>query len=324
VSGAERHLVLRRAPALAGGPLSLLNGALALLAEVRRRGAGWRARLVLDEGLLRADDRKLLVLNAQGSPAKLAGPENGRFDTTGRAALAAAALDAMPPTTEARGVVERLLPPAGADPLEAEVALWRTLLGEAGLEVCGARAGEDAPPADGELGVVPEATWFGPRHLQTLRQFGVAPRLALEGERALKKAFTPPPPVKLAEQLVGLREETEARLAGLEEAIRAEEPRLFGAWCRLRRDLNRGVAGFTKTVERGLRNRDGIRGARLRALAQGLRPYDGPQQDGLGLLTAAALFQLDLERLSEAVDAWADPPDQGIVLVEAASGQRIP
>ncbi|MBL7008400.1 MAG: hypothetical protein ISR76_05340 [Planctomycetes bacterium] len=321
-AGDERRVVLRHAPSLAGGPLRILNGALSALAEARRRGQGWTAELVLDERLLQSDDRKLLLLNAQGNPVKLAGPENGRFDAAGRAALAGAAVDAMPPTADAEELVDRLLPAAGDEPLEAEVRLWRGLLGRAGLVVSAVTAG--SPGAAEESWEAPEATWFGPRHLQALEQFGALPRTALEGEKALKRALTPPPPVRLAEQLELLQAETAGRLAALEDAIRAEEPRLFGAWCRLRRESGRGVAGFVQRVERSLRNRDGIRGSRLRMLAQGLRPYDAPQQDGLGLMAAAVLFGLDLDQLDRAIPAWEASGNQAPLLVEAGSGAWIP
>jgi len=320
-------LVVRHAPALAGGPLRILNGALSALAEARRRGAGWAAELVLDEALLQPDDRKLLLLNAQGNPVKLAGPENGRFDPEGREALARAAVDAMPPTAESAEAVDRLMPAAGDDPLEAELRLWTSLLGNAGLRVSGRR--HDATPAEDDSGSgrepwrAPEATWLGPRHLQALQQFGVDPRVALEGEKALKKALTPPPPVKLAAELERLQEQSRERMDALEAAVREEEPRLYGAWCQLRRETSRGVSGFARRVDRSLRNRDGIRGARLRMLAQGLRPHDLPQQDGLGLMAAAALFGLDLDQLELAIPAWDAGLNQGPLLVGTVSGSLI-
>ncbi len=325
----ERRLVYRHAPSLAGGPLRLLNGVLWTLAEARRRGAGWRAVLELDESLLRPQDRKLLLLSAQGNPVKLPGPENGRFDPAGRAALAAAAVDAMPPTAEAAQVVDRLLPAAGLEPLEAELKLWRELLGGAGLEVVGRSAAEAGAAGaaeradDPEALEYPEITWYGVRHLQALQQFGADPAIALEGETRLKKALTPPAPVKLAAELERLQEQTAARVEALEGAVREEEPRLYGSWCRLRRDSQRAVQGFVRQVERSLRNRDGIRGSRLRALCQGLRPYDGPQQEGLGLMTAAASFQLELDRLDAAIPSLESAGFQASLLVESSSGRLI-
>lgn len=316
-------VAVRHAPSLAGGPLRLLNRALLALAEARRRGPAWRAELILDEGWLRRDDRCLLLLDAHGNPVKLCGPDNGRFDEHSRAALAAAARDTLPPTATVASVVDAMLPAAGADPLEAEVELWRRLLGPAGLAVRGRRASAAGPedPADELAG--PEITWYGPRHLEALRRFGLAPAAALAGEDALRRALAPPPPEQLGAGLERLRAELGSCLGELEGAVRTEEPRLYGAWCRLRRETLRGLAGFTRRVERGLRNRDGIRGARLRALAQGLRPYDGPQQDGLGLMAAAALFELDLTSLERTLPALAGAHDQGVLLVEAASGVRI-
>ncbi|RMH04992.1 MAG: hypothetical protein D6702_01410 [Planctomycetota bacterium] len=313
------RILFRHAPSLAGGPLRLLNGCLAALAEARRRGGDAEAVLLLDEELLRPLDRKLLLIDAQGNPVRLPGPENGRFDSAGRAALAAAAVDAMPPTAEAAAVVDRLLPAPGAEPLAAEAELWRELLGPAGLWVETRPAGAAGPPPAGEPPPLPEATWFGPRHLEALARFGVEPAAALAGEESLRAALTPPPPVRLAAALDELDRASDRILAELEQAVQEEEPALFGAWCRLRREVRRSTKAFHRRVDRSLRNRDGIRGSRLRALAQGLRPLDGPQQDGLGLVAAAALFGLDLDRLEEAIPSWQAALDQDRILVEAAA-----
>lgn len=310
-----RWILVRHAPTLAGGPLLLLNRVLQACACARERGGGARAVLLLDENLLRARDRALLFLNAFGDPVALAGPGNGRCSAGERAALAAAARDRLPSAAGVEPALERLLPPADTDPLEAESGLWRSLLAGAGLEVWTRRAGEPLPPAPAALlgppapewpGAEPleprPLTWFGPRQLQLLRQLRIAPADALRGEEFLRAAATPRQATGTLQAGRALRDELDRRLAELERAVQAEDVSLLGTWSRLRRQTRAASRDFLLRAERNARNHQGIRGARLHALAQALRPLDQPQEEHLGLLCAAALFELDLGRLEQAVE----------------------
>ncbi|HEX9794722.1 MAG TPA: hypothetical protein VGC54_12135, partial [Planctomycetota bacterium] len=143
-----------------------------------------------------------------------------------------------------------------------------------------------------------EITWAGPRHLQALHELGIATATALQGEEAIRAAAVPREGGLMLARADRLLEDNTAALSELEKAIEAEGAPLMGAWMRLRRDLRKAVGDFRRRADRSQRNRGGIRGARLHALAQGLRPLGEPQEERLGLLTAAALFRLDLDALA--------------------------
>ncbi len=307
MSGPEPSVAVHHAPSLAGGPLRLWNRLLQALAHAHHRGSGWRALLVLDENLVRREDRCLRFLTAAGDPKVLEGPADGVLRPAERDSLAAALRDNLPPAAEAAAVIDRLLPQPGEPALEAAARLWRELLGEAGLEVRTVAAGEDPGPApaavlagpDEELpweGVerIPprEITWLGPRHLRALRELGLEPEQALAGEKALRAALVPRQGDRLQEALAALRADVDRHLKVLEAAAEETDPALLGAWTRLRRELRRSLQGFQERADRHARSRRGIRGARVHALAQGLRPGDRPQEEGLSLLMAAAAFGL--------------------------------
>ena len=313
-------LTLVHPPSLAGGPLRHLNRLLHACARARA-GSGPPVELVLDDALSRERDRGLLLLNAFGDPVWLPGPRNGVFTAAERAALAAAARGLMPPTAAAGAAIERLLPAPGADPLAAADDLWRGLLGAAGVRVRTRRSGE--PPAVDTLGAAPAATWFGARHLQLLRQLQLPPAAALAGEEALRAAAGARQGGALLEETRAMSTALERHLRTLEDLVAAEDAGLLGTWSRLRRQTKRALAEFRARAERNARNRSGIRGARLHALAQALRPLDRPQEEHLGLLAAAALFGLDLDRLPEAAAAFLDRRGRQDLLLSAESLQQI-
>ena len=319
-----RTVTVRAAPALAGGRLEILNSLLWACAQARRRGPGTVACLVLDEGLLRKRDRGLALLNAHGDPVVLAGPGDGRLDAAARTALLETALDVLPPTAEAREVLDVLLPRPGASATEAAEELWTRLLGPCGLVV--RRAG-DAEEAQGERGAAPpdrpEVTWFGPRHLQLLRSVRAAPSAALEGEDALRRAFTPQEARALLAALQDFDRTQGRGLAALEEAVQDEEPQLLGAWTRLRRESGRALREFRRRVERSQRNRSGIRGARLHALAQGLRPHDEAQERHLGLVVAAAAFRLDWRDLGRYLPAFEHARADAPLFIATEGGDSV-
>lgn len=339
-TGSRRLAVaVRAAPALAGGPLRLLNRILQVCGVAAARtspGESWGALLVLDPSLVRNRDRDLLLLNAFGDPCALPGPPNGILTSDDRAYLRAAALDSMPPTRAAATVLDRLLPPPDTDPLHAAAALWRDLMGPAGLEVATGTPASTAPPAailaapaeipeewrGAEVLEPREVTWLGPRHLQLLRQLGLSPQAALAGEDALRRAATPGAGGRVLEEARLLAASVQQRLRGLELAIE-EEPDLRGNAHRLRRQVRRATDDFLRSAERVARNRAGIRGARLHALAQALRPHGEPQEERLGLAAAAALFGLDLDRLAEHAATFARAPAGTPLLLEAESGQIL-
>ncbi len=297
---------LRLPPALAGGPLLHLNRLLLGLARSRREGDG-RLRLVLDEGLIRAHHRRVGVLNRRGDVVFLPGPENGVFDAVRRSALAAALVDTMPATREARAVVDRLLPAPGVSPLEASRALWSELLGPAGLMV---EVGRPAGPTGsgiscqetGRSHPASRVTWVGVWQRKAREELRRTSEREEEGEG-------------LAGEWEDFEVQCEEGLARLGRRVKEEEPRAFGAWHRLRREIRRANGGFRRRFERNRRNRSAIRGARLQALHQALRPLGDHQEEHLGLLAAAAFLQLDLDRLEEAVTLLEEAPDQEELLV---------
>ncbi|MFQ5748852.1 MAG: hypothetical protein ACE5H3_05260 [Planctomycetota bacterium] len=318
-------ILVRLPPALAGGPLEHLNRLLLALAEARRRpgpdGRPARVELLLDAAPPPTAAPRLLLLNESGDPVTLAGPPGGVFDAESRLRLLEAALDTLPETASGRAVLERLLPSPGLGLREAAAFLWRDLLGSAGLEGVARAPGEVSPePA----ALRREITWLGPRQENALRELGLSPALALEGEAALRKAAAEGAGREILARGRELR--SAALLAGaeLERLAEKEDPRLFGAAARLRRDLGSTWGTFLRRIERQARNRRGIRGARLHRLAQALRPLGEPQGKRLSLPVAAALWELDLDRLEEQAAFLAEDPGEGGLLLSTrcpGSGQ---
>lgn len=329
----EQVVVVEAPAALAGGALDTLNRTLQALAVVRTRvaaGRPCRALLLLD-GTAKSRDRKLLLLNDKGDPVHLSGPEDGVFDARSRSALSAAALDTLSLTHEAADVVERLLPEEGSEPVAAAVTCWRDLLGNAGLEV--AARNEWSGQAAVTIGAASLAaaerieplaiTWFGPRHLALLAQIGLAPAEALAGETRLRERCDAQQHGRVTAEAENLATLWRAQISRLEAVVNEEDPRLLGAWMRLRRNGRQAISDFTRRAARQARNRAGIRGARLHRLAQGLRPLDAPQAEHIGLLTAAALFRLDLDRLDDAIPALADAESGQPLCIATESGQAL-
>ncbi len=302
--------------ALAGGPLEHLNRLLLALAEARRRagpaGRSARVDLVLEEGPPAPEATRLLLLNESGDPVALPGPPDGVFDAESRSRLLEAALDTLPETSSARPVLERLLPAPGLGLREAAVLLWQDLLGPAGLEVHAGAPPEGSPPRPASRR---EITWLGPRHQVALREMKLDPALALEGEPALRKAAAESAGTGILTRGRDLRGASLQAAAELEQLAEKEDPRLFGAAARLRRDLGSSWTAFLRRVERQARNRRGIRGARLHRLAQALRPLGEPQEKRLSLVVAAALWELDLDRLKEQVALLAKDSGRGARLL---------
>lgn len=314
MSGESRLVAVIHAPSLAGGPLRLWNRVLQALAHARERsrlrGEPWRALLVLDENRVTREDRRIRILTGTGDPKVLDGPADGVLRPREREALAAALRDTLPPTAVTAEVVERLLPRPGEPALEAAVRLWHELLGGAGLALRPVAAGDSPGPAPDAVLAPPdeavpwpeperlapvEITWLAPRHEEALRALGVTPEEALRGEKALRRALVPRRGDRLQEALAALKEDVDRHLKVLEAAAEEEDPALLGAWTRLRRELRRSLQGFQERADRHARSRRGIRGARIHALAQALRPGDRPQEEGLSLLMAAAAFGLPLD-----------------------------
>jgi len=317
------RIVVRLPPALAGGPLEHLNRLLLALAEARRRpgpgGRPSRVELVLAGGPPAREADRLLLLNESGDPVSLPGPPGGVFDVEDRARLLEAALDTLPETASARMVLERLLPAPGLGLQEAAARLWLDLLGPAGLEV---QASDEPAPEPGAP--TREITWLGPREEKALEELGLSPALALEGEAALRKAAAEGAGTEILARGRELRGAALQAGAELERLAEEQDPRLFGAAARLRRDLGSAWNAFLRRVEHQARNRRGIRGARLHRLAQALRPLGEPQGKGLSLAVAAALWELDIDRLEEPIAVLARTGGEGPILLptrKAESGQ---
>jgi hypothetical protein len=329
-----KRVAVVHAPSLAGGPLRLLNRLLQALGEARARspdGEPWSAVLCIDPVRSRSRDRALFLLNEAGDPVTLHGPEGGVLDEDTRASLLAALTDTLPPTAEARTIGERLLPAAGSEPSDASRMLWESLLGPSGLEVVGFHADQPEAAAVGEPPWQEceriderEVTWFGPRHLSFLEEMRVAPAAALRGEHVLRESLSPRDASGVVRDAAALEQKWNEDLGRIEKQVEEEDPRLVGAWMRLRREVRRSARDFRRRVERNTRNRSGIRGSRLHRLAQGLRPLDGPQEDRIGLVTAAASFGLDLDGLAAHIEAFARPPRTGRLLLATRPGQPVP
>jgi hypothetical protein len=317
---APKRLGLRLAPALAGGRLRDFNRVLWLVFEARQRGTNWQPCLVLDPALDTRADRDLWLLDAQGNPCRLHGAEDGVFQEHGRAALLAAAQDRMPGTAEAEPTLQSLMPRPGDRPVDAALELWQSLLPSAcGLQVCvaGSEAKIDAwlDPAQG-----PRLTWVGPRHQQVMRELGIEVESVMRGETALTEELTLRHAGQVRSQAKAMEAELERGLASLKAAVQSEAPGLLGSWNRYRRAARKAAAEFRRSNERFDRNRKGIRGNRLHALAQGLRPHEGEQENSLGLLCAMALFRLQAARAVEHLDVFHDALKQGSAIVFIRAG----
>lgn len=319
VRAGKKRLGLRLSPALAGGRLRDFNRVLWLLFEAERRGGDWQPCLILDPELEAPGDRDLWLLDAQGNPCRLSGSESGIYPEHGRAALLAAARDRMPGTAEAEPALQAFLPRPGDSPLEAALELWADLFpAELGLAVL-------APGAEGEIDAWlqaeegPKLTWVGPRHQQAMRELGIQVESVMAGETALTAELTLRHAGQVRKQAKAMELQLDEGLASLKAAVKTETPGLLGSWNRYRRAARKAAAEFRRANERFDRNRKGIHGNRLHALAQGLRPHEAEQEDHLGLLCAIALFRLQPTRAVEHLNVFHGlaAQGQGIVFIGA-------
>lgn len=278
------------APTFAGGRLRTFNRVVRAAARGSEDAC---VTLLLLEDLRGEDDRALRVLNAHGDPIGLPLPSNGALgDARERALWRAALLDVMPPTASGPDAVERFLPAAGAEPLEAARALWSSLL--PGVVVRAVRAGGEAP--DAEPCDLPPLVWIGAHQRRALDELGMTPQELVRPEAGEPERYRPELKGDLAEACEAWEASAEpalARLRGLTEEI---EPSLLGAWSRLQRSHRRGLEEFRAAAERCLDNHAGIRRRRWHGLAQALRPAGRSQEDGLGILAAVAQFGLQPEK----------------------------
>lgn len=314
------------APGFAGGRLRHWNQALWLLVEARRRGPGCQAELIFDARKLTRADLDLSLLNLHGDPVRLAGPPQGILaDAEQRQSFLARALDHLPLDEQRRDLLEHFLPLPQESLLEASVRLFREFTQPLGLVVSAREAGSTSPaPEEHAWTPGPEITWLSARHLLALRRLGLQPRDGLAGEANLRRAATPQDGNPVLDSLGQLESVVASQVQQLQAAVEDQEPRLQGSWLRLRRDARRATTRFRRAAARSLRNRDGIRGSQLHALAQGLRPADGPQQDGLSLAFASSAFGLDPTRGEEALNALAASNTQGPALVSCADFRLLP
>jgi hypothetical protein len=213
-----------------------------------------------------------------------------------------------------------MLPRPGDGPLEAALELWRELLPpDCGLQVC---AADRASKIDSwlEASQGPRLTWVGPRHRQVMRELGIEVESVLRGESALTEELTLRHAGQVRKQAKAMEVELEQGLASLKAAVQIETPGLLGSWNRYRRAARKAAADFRRANERFDRNRKGIRGNRLHALAQGLRPHEGEQEDSIGLLGAMALFRLQPSRAVEHLNVFHDAVAQGSAIVFIQAG----
>jgi hypothetical protein len=291
-------VTLRQPPAFAGGRLLWWNRVLR--AHAAHLAGGPEPLLLLDPSQLREADLRVDIVNANGDVVRLPAPEGGAFlDARARQAFSDALEDQLPPTAQQRGVVARLLPMPGVSLMDHALALWPTLFPGLRVRAADSRGGAEERGADGAGAVdtAPDATgwtWFGEVHRRTMRELGIDAELAAQGEAALVAAIGIPLEGSLGESVGRFRETVESECAGLRPLAEAVDPQLLGAWRRMRREIRSALLAFARSADRSGRNRAGLRGARLHQLAQGLRPLDLPQEEGLSLLAAASLFQLEI------------------------------
>lgn len=279
-------------PGCLGGRLRTYNLILcALQARHDSQSAGSSGpepTLVLDENLFGPRDLRLPVQNAHGDVVAMDIPDHGKFSHGSRAAFENALRDTVPLTAEVETTLAKLLPPALMTPLEAAQEFWGATFPKLAQEVV-LRGAPSPPPTKRSTGI----TWGSARHFQTIKDLGLTPEQALEGEAACLARLIPVPSGELGVLTERLRESTEQHLAEAKPLAAQVDPSLVGAWARLRRNLRDSLDEFAERADRCGRNRGGIRRTRLHALAQALRPQGGTQEDGISLFSAMASFQLD-------------------------------
>jgi hypothetical protein len=282
---------LRHPPAFAGGRLLWWNRILR--ASVRAEAEGRSLRLILDPDLLREADRKLPIQNAHGDIVRLPTPESGSFhDAAQRDAYRDALEDLLPSTGAGRAAIDLLLPAPGVSLMDAAVQLWSTLFPE--LEVLPASA---MPPNAAEEKEPLETgwTWLGAHHRKAIAELGVDPAIAAAGQEALSTELGREPQGELGAEVEALRAEMDRRARELAPLAEEVSEQLLGALRRMRRDLRLAIGNFARSADRSGRNRSARRGTRVHLLAQALRPLDLPQELGLSLLAAVALFHLEFQ-----------------------------
>jgi hypothetical protein len=142
----------------------------------------------------------------------------------------------------------------------------------------------------------------------------------MRGEAALTEELTLRHAGQVRKQAKSMETALEQGLRSLKSAVQTEAPGLLGSWNRYRRAARKAAAEFRRANERFDRNRKGIRGNRLHALAQGLRPHEGEQEDSLGLLCAMALFRLQPSWAVEQLSVFHDAVAQGSAIVFIRTG----
>lgn len=276
----EGQTVVVASPGFAGGRLRLFNQLLS---------AGPRPRLILNENLFGPTDLRLPVQNAHGDVVSLEVPDHGKLSFGSHAAFRNALLDTLPPTSRGPELVDTLLPDPLKTPMEAARDLWAQVFPDLEVECIprGASGPEATPKSTG-------ITWASARHMQAIQELGLTEALVLQGEAACQAALVPIPAGELGASTESLREHTERILSEMKNVAEQVDPSLVGAWVRLRRNMRESLDEFADRADKCGRNRGGIRRTRLHALAQGWRPHDRAQEDGLSLMSAVCSFQLDL------------------------------
>ena len=304
------------APGFAGGRLQVWNKTLRLLLAVPHLGEEWQAQLVFDPQRVTRADFELHLLNQCGDPVRIPAPPDGVFaHESQRHEYSTRIQELCPLGTTSQSLLAQLLPRPQENLIQAAIRLFQERFGPLGLSVL---SQADCSQADEVVEIFdggPEITWLSGRHLLALEQLGLEPQVGILGEAHLRMAATPQEGNPSLDILGALESSLADHTQALQRGVAEQEPRLQGAWLRLRRESRRASAKFRRAAARTLRNRDGIRGKQLHALAQSLRPRDGQQQDGLSLLFAAGAFGLDLERTKDALKALAAIDPQASALV---------
>jgi hypothetical protein len=320
-----RTLGLALPPAVAGGPLKLLNACLWLLAETQKRNQGdenWQAAILWDESLLQPQHRCLLLLDSHGNPIQLPYPSGPHLATEDRQRLIHVALDRMPGSAAALPSLERLVAPAETSYLQAAKELWSHLLASSQVQHLARKSGQVQPEFDHwlDLDQLPELVWICSRQLRLLDELNLSLADALQGEDYLLDLLLERPQNQIARALAKLDQSFEVGLANLKGAVQQESPSMLGGWSRLRRSGRKALKDFDRASRRHARNHRGIRGHRIHGLAQALRPLGEAQQDHIGLISAPALFRLSLDHLVEHTKVFHERGVQAQVVVNPESG----
>lgn len=270
----------------------------------------------------------LMMLDANGNPFELAIPQTGIPDEAAREALIQIALSRLPGGAMVEPALRQMIPLVGLDVIAAAENWWHQKLGALNLAKRASQASSAANTATAEVSEwlqadqVPTVYWVGPRQQRIMNELRIDAADAIAGEEHLKAILLNRPPSQIPRVAKGLEQSIQTGIKQLGRDIKQDAPALFGSHARLKRAIHRAIKDFQKSSERHFRNHKGIRGNRLRQLAQALQPGGQEQQFGLSLISAMALFHLQPKQIVEQLDLFHGARAQSTMLVNCETGIR--